>query len=381
MKALRYIIIYVLALMVMQVADVAVCTARDFSTGEEHNVNRGKDWTIDGGKSWKDLARNRENLPIISSRLSADTVMVGDRVTLTIEVEKDVMQYVVFPTFDFTPKEMPEKEGQEQSEPSIEVVHDFAPDTIPQEGRRVLLRKRYEMAVYDEGIYNLGRARVLYADKNLLDTLTADRDEQFVVKTFQIDSTMTTVRDLKPQMTLKLRFAEIGGYLGISLVVLLLLALAIYLLVRHLAKQGKRIGDLFKPAPPVPAHIVAIESLEKLRDEKLWQNNKHKLYYSGLSDILRTYLAGRFEVGAMEMTTDEIADALRVIDIEQKPKMDLLSVLRAADLVKFAKATPEPEENEFAYNRAYYFVEETKPVEAVVEEEDSPTKNEKEEKR
>ena len=318
----------------------------------------------------------QSSAPTITSHISADTIMIGDRITLTIDVEKDIMQYVAFPTFDFKAKE-----GAEQAEPSIELIHDFAPDTIPQEGRRVLLRKRYEMAVYDEGIYNLGRAQVLYADKNLVDTIFAGREESFVVKTFQIDSTMTTVRDLKPQMTLKLRFAEFGGYLGIGVGVLLLLGLAIYLLVRHLAKQGKRISDLFKPAPPVPAHIVAIEALEKLHNEKLWQNDKHKLYYSGLSDILRTYLAGRFEVGAMEMTTDEIDDALRTIEIEQKQKMNLLSVLRDADLVKFAKATPEAQENELAYDKAYHFVEETKPVEVVEEEEDEPTKNEKEAKQ
>ena len=341
MKLLRYILILVSALLVMPV-----------------------------------VAQN--SAPTISSHLSADTLMIGDRITLTIEVEKDMMQHIVFPSFDFKTSN---EEENKSKEPSIEVIHDFAPDTIPQEGRRVVLRKRYEMAVYDEGIYKLERAQVLYADKNILDTLFADHEEKFFVKTFQIDSTMTTVRDLKPQMTLKLRFAEFGGYLGIGLGVLLLLALALYLLIRHLAKQGKRIGDLFKPAPPVPAHIIAIRALEKLHAEKLWQNNKHKLYYSELSDILRTYLAGRFEVGAMEMTTDEIADALRSMEMEQKSKMDLLSVLRDADLVKFAKATPEAEENELAYNKAYYFVENTKPIEVVEEEEDAPIKNRKEEKR
>ena len=340
MKLLRYIIIYVSALVAMQVA-VAQTTA-----------------------------------PTITSRLSADTVMIGDRVTLTVEVEKDVMQHVIFPSFDFT-----QTDGAEQAEPSIEVIHDFAPDTVSQEGRRVLLRKRYEMAVYDEGIYRMGKAQALLLDKNLVDTLIAEREEELFVKTFQIDSTMTNVRDLKPQMTLKLRFAEFSGYLGIALVVLLVLAGIIYLLVRHLHKRGKHISDLFKPAPPVPAHIVAIEALEKLHNEKLWQNNKHKLYYSSLSDILRTYLAGRFEVGAMEMTTDEIADALRNMEIEQKQKMDLLAVLRDADLVKFAKATPEAEDNELAFDKAFYFVENTKPIEQVEEEEDEPTKNEKEAKR
>jgi hypothetical protein len=46
-----------------------------------------------------------------------------------------------------------------------------------------------------------------------------------------------------------------------------------------------------------------------------------------------------------------------------------------------AKAMPEAEENEAAYSKAYYFVEETKPVEVVEEDEDEPTKNEKEEQR
>ena len=311
--------------------------------------------------------------PTITSHISADTVMIGDRVTLTIEVEADVMQHILFPSFDF--KQTGEEAQQE--EPSIEVIKDYAPDTVEQEGRRMRLRKRYEMAVYDEGIYKLGRAQALYLDKNLVDTLFADNEEQLIVKTFQIDSTMTTVRDLKPQMTLPFRFGEVSGYLGISFGAALLLAGLIYLLVRYLHKRGRRISDLFKPAPPVPAHIVAIEALERLRNEKLWQNDKHKLYYSGLSDILRTYLAGRFEVGAMEMTTDEIAEALRKVDIEQKSKMDLLSVLRDADLVKFAKATPEASENELAYDKAFYFVENTKPVEVVEEEEeDKPTKNE-----
>lgn len=314
--------------------------------------------------------------PTVASHLSADTVMIGDRVTLTVEVEQDLMQHIIFPSFDFKPTE-----GTEQQEPSIEVIHDFAPDTLSKEGRRVRLRKRYEMAVYDEGIYRMGKAQVLYVDKNIIDTLFAEREEQVVVKTFQIDSTMTTVRDLKPQKTLKLRFAEFGGYLGIALAMALLLAGIIYLLVRYLHKRGKHLSDLFKPAPPVPAHIVAIEALEKLHNEKLWQNNKHKLYYSTLSDILRTYLAGRFEVGAMEMTTDEIVEALREVDIEQKSKMDLVAVLRDADLVKFAKATPAAEENELAYNKSFYFVENTKPVEVVEEEEDEPTKNEREAKQ
>ena len=312
--------------------------------------------------------------PTITSHLSADTVSIGDRVVLTIEVDKDMMQHVEFPIFNFNLES-----GEQQAEPSIEVVHDYEPDTVSNEGRRVCLRKRYEMAVYDEGIYHMGKVKVLYFDKNIVDTLTADNEEELFVKSVQVDTT-GMVRDLKPQKSMRWHIKEHIGYGAIALGIALLLALVIYLLVRYLHKRGKRITDIFKPAPPLPAHIVAIMALEKLYNEKLWQNNKHKQYYSGLSEILRTYLAGRFEMSAMEMTTDEIAVALGDMDIDQKHKMNLMSVLRDADLVKFAKAMPEADENELAYNKAYYFIEETKPVAHLEMEEDQPTKNEKEAK-
>ena len=226
----------------------------------------------------------------------------------------------------------------------------------------------------------MGRAQVLYIDKNIVDTLFGEGENRIFVDIFPLDSMQTpTVRDLKPQKTLKWHIAEHIGYVGGGLGVAALLAGAVLLLMWYLAKRGKRITDLFKPAPPLPAHVVALVALETLHGEKLWQSGEYKLYYSELSDILRTYLAGRFEVGAMEMTTDEIAASLREIEIEQKQKMNLLAVLRDADLVKFAKATPEAEENEGAFDKALNFVESTKPVEEVDEDVDVPTQNIKEE--
>ena len=54
-------------------------------------------------------------------------------------------------------------------------------------------------------------------------------------------------------------------------------------------------------------------------------------------------------------------------ELPDKARMDLTAILRDADLVKFAKATPDGEQNEADYLKAFYFVEETK---LVVEEEE-----------
>ena len=61
----------------------------------------------------------------------------------------------------------------------------------------------------------------------------------------------------------------------------------------------------------------------------------------------------------MEMTSDEIIAAMQPVELPDKARMDLTAILRVADLVKFAKAAPEAEENEACYLKAYYFVEET----------------------
>ena len=62
----------------------------------------------------------------------------------------------------------------------------------------------------------------------------------------------------------------------------------------------------------------------------------------------------------MEMTSDEIIETMRAEELPDKARMDLTAILRDADLVKFAKATPEAEQNEADYLKTYYFVEETK---------------------
>ncbi len=296
--------------------------------------------------------------PKVRAYIEQDSVLIGDRFTLTIDVEKDQVQGLFFPSFNTN-----KKEGEKVQFGIVECIEDLPIDTIEQKGRMLHLRKRYSLTAYDEGVYNLGRPSVLYADKNIVDTLYGSRDSlRIVVSTFKIDSTSMLI-DIKPVKNLPFRFGEVSGYFGGTVLMLVLLGFAIYLLARHLAKRGKSIADLFKPEPPLPAHIVAIAALEQLQNQKLWQNNKHKEYYSALTDILRTYIDGRFGVGAMEMTTDEIIDAIKELDLNQKLSMDLVSLLRDADLVKFAKATPEAAENESAFSKVYYFVEETKPVE------------------
>lgn len=287
--------------------------------------------------------------PTVEARIVPDSIGIGDTFTLEIDVERDQVQVADFPAF----------EGNDK----IEMVASCPVDTLERDGRRLKLRKRYTMQAFAEGRFNMGRPGVLYADKNIIDTLYAPDSLLLEVGTFRIDTTKQTIYDIKSQRTLPFRPEEIAGYTFGALFLLLNIAALLFALRYRMAKRGQRLSDLFKPAPPAPPHVEAIRALEALNNQKLWQNNRHKQYYSGLTDILRRYLAARYGIGAMEMTSDEILDAVRPLDLPQKSAMELAELLREADLVKFAKATPEATRNVEAYQWAYYFVEETKPVE------------------
>jgi hypothetical protein len=309
----------------------------------------------------------RADAPKVSGSIDVDSVSIGDRFVYSIEVDKDLVQSVLFPSFTGAGSE------------AYELIDDMPVDTLSREGRRLKIRKSYRLAAFEEGIHNVV-PQVMYADKNIVDTLYGSDTLSLLVTTFQIDSTSHAPFDIKPQKNLPFKFGEISGYVKWTVIVLIILLLLLYALKRILAHYGKNITDIFKPAPPLPPHVEAQMALEKLRQQRLWQEGEHKLYYSTLTDIIRAYIAGRYSVGAMEMTSDEIIDAMRGVELPQKSAMDLSDILREADLVKFAKAVPEADENEAAFRAAWDFVEQTKPVEIIEDEEDEPQPNGKNKK-
>ena len=111
----------------------------------------------------------------------------------------------------------------------------------------------------------------------------------------------------------------------------------------------------------LPAHVTALKALEELNDKKLWQAGQYKLFHTELTDILRRYIEERYEVAAMECTTDQILEELRELTMTQKSSYNnLREVLQMADLVKFAKYEPVPDENQLVYMNTRLFIEQTK---------------------
>ena len=91
------------------------------------------------------------------------------------------------------------------------------------------------------------------------------------------------------------------------------------------------------------------------------------MFYSGITDTLREYMAARYGIGAMEMTTAEIFDQMKSVDLPKELYDDAKELFDRADFVKFAKYVASDEDNAAALPVAVRFVTETYQTE--VEEE------------
>lgn len=286
--------------------------------------------------------------PSVRASITPDTVLIGDRFSLEVVIEKDMMQVVSLPSFD-----------DNRLVETVEIVSESPLDTLRQEGRRQTLLKVYELASFDAGAYDMGRYPVLYGDKNIIDTLYSPDNLRIVVNTLPVDTEGGTVYDIKSPEQAPLLVSEIAGYVVASFVAALVVAALVLLAVRLIRsrKRGTEPGEAVSSVPP---HLRAIEELESLQNRKLWQSGKIKAYYTALTDILRQYVRDRYGIDAPEMTSEEIMRAVGGLALSDKSEVGLRELLLTADLVKFAKYAPGPEVNENLYYTAYYFVEDTK---------------------
>ncbi len=190
------------------------------------------------------------------------------------------------------------------------------------------------------------------------------RSFEYEVLPFPIDTTSVEIKDIKENLKEPFSISEImpiiiGVLIGVGVIVLA------YFLFKLWKKYRKtNIKEVFiKPKPILPAHVIALDSLEKLRLKRLIENNRVKEYYSEISEILRIYLNGRFSIMAIEMTTHEILTNIRGVEHINEDSFNLIKeILDYSDLVKFAKYIPSPNIGDKCMQNAVEFVQNTKLV-------------------
>jgi len=288
----------------------------------------------------------------VSATLDSNKIQIGQQVKLKLtvdyRVDKGKQIKIQWPTIADTIRK------------EIEVVSQTKIDTIiPDSSNLFQFRqtKTLYLTSFDSGYWAIPPFKfIVNADTNgfYSEPLLLE------VGTVAVDTSLA-IKDIKPPFEENyswIDWLKDNMYVVYGTLVSILIVIVIIIIIRYFRKVPPPMVVVEKTK--IPAHIIAIEKLNKLRDDKLWQDNKIKQYYSELSEILREYIENRFKIQALEQTTDEILIEFRNVAVDDESKLKLKQALFLADLVKFAKEQPLPNENELSLTNSYDFVNGTK---------------------
>jgi len=274
--------------------------------------------------------------------LDTSSIFIGDQVTLKLSFTAPAGYRVQWPAISDTLAE------------KVEVLRRSRIDTAFTEDKKQLrLQQNLVITSFDSGYFALPPLAFRYTGPGDTEVRT-DLTGQLLleVKTLPVD-TAKAIFDIKGPMRVPLTFRELLPWIMLAHV----LVAGVYLLRWYLRKR-KKAEPLFRlPArPKLPPHQVALDALEALRQKKLWQSGMIKEYHTELTEIVRSYIDDRFGIHALEMTSDEILEAIARTAVDDGSREKLRSTFVLADLVKFAKEQPLPAEHDLSFGHAVDFV-------------------------
>lgn len=277
----------------------------------------------------------------VEAKMDTTEFLIGDQVGLELNVTQPKNVFVGIPIFDA------------ELTKEIEILEQSENDTSLLETGEWLIKKRLLITAFDSGYYVLPPIPVLYYS----DTIKSE-PLAFIIHSVKVD-TSQAIKDIKLPYSAPISFAEIFPWAGGGLGFVLVLLVIIYIIRK--IKRNEPVVKRFKPREP--AHIIALRDLSRLKNDKLWQKDKIKIYYTVLTDILRQYLWNRYAIRTMERTSEEILQSLLNSDFKNEDAYnDLKEIFYTSDLVKFAKFMPIADEHEKCIKGAYKFVEDTKLI-------------------
>ncbi len=195
--------------------------------------------------------------------------------------------------------------------------------------------------------------KFIVEDSSATDTLYTEYMPLEIISVIDSNDSTIDIKDLRSQQ-------NAGNaplwwlWLIITALSVLVLTYLVFLIKRHLRKTEKL-------PPPKPAYEEAIEALGILHGKRYLQQGLIREYVFELSEIFKRYIGRRFQVNAEEYTAEELIAWLGVSGLEMKIRHPVEWFFRTADLVKFAKFTPDDTTVERFGKEVMNFLELTKP--------------------
>lgn len=270
----------------------------------------------------------------INAYVSADSVRVGDRFTLTLVAAHSLEQEPLFPG----PQDGEEVFGD------LTVLELTGRGTAERIDNNVSVQ--VDSLVYAVTTFALDTAYVpsipVFFAANGDTTFFASRPIELPVISM-VTPDAANIRDIAPIL-------EFPRNIWPWIIGLLLAAALIGGLVFYLSRRAPMQEEVVirAPVPQLPPYEEALKKLRGLeKNANLNDAYKIKPYYVELTEILRYYLSRRLNINAMESTSKELMDDVNRLahktNLPNEAAYLLRRILHVSDLVKFADMHPRPE--------------------------------------
>jgi hypothetical protein len=258
----------------------------------------------------------------VTSSIDSTAIKIGAELFYKIHVKTDSTTLVVF--------------SEEQTFQPLEMINSYSIDTTKKEGY-YQLTKTYGLTQFDSGIYTIPKQKIRIGE-NIFFTDSL----QVQVNPVVVDTSKQKLFDIKPLIDVDKKASKIWRTLGFILLALLGIGGVLYWFIwrKNPMSEAEKIAAL-KP------YERAKLALEKLDEERYFENEEIKTYYSDLTLILRQYLDEKVYEQSLESTTDELIFRLKTLEAANQIKLsketiqNIETILKRADLVKFAKSKPD----------------------------------------
>ena len=280
----------------------------------------------------------------VQARIDSSKILIGEQTKIHFEVTQDKKTKVQFPILS------------DSIIKGVDIVSVLKPDTTQLPNGKIKIKSDVVITSFDSASYYIPSLKFV-AGKDTFDS----NPLSLKVYTLPVDTTKQAIYDIKPIYNAKINWQEVFTIVLIILLVLGVLAVIFFYIKKRFFTKKDLEGE--STIPSLPPHELALKELDRIKNEKLWQQGRIKEYYTDISTVLRQYIEHRYQVAALEMTSEDILDSMKLMEVTDKAVQNgLKQILHLSDLVKFAKWTPSLQEHDLTLNNAYLFVSETKQI-------------------
>ena len=279
---------------------------------------------------------------IVNAEIDSVQRFIGQQAKIKLVVSYDADKHLVMPDFD---KELVK---------GVEILESKLDTVALNDGKRYSITQEYTVTSFDTTLYVIPPFEV-----RVDSTSYFSQELALAVYTFPVDTAnVESFFGPKDIWQVPLEWQDVKHSVYYSILLVLFVAALVWVIISY--RNNKPIIRIIKIKPKIPAHIVAINELNRIKNESDWRTSgNYKEFYIAITDALRHYLNERFGFNATEMTSDEILDNLKQ-HIDKDAVKELREILATADLAKFAKYKPMMNENDHNLMGIIEFVDKTK---------------------